>query len=137
MSIEAVLNKIIERNQLIGTLALESVQCYNDHYDMAALACLFILVEQTIKFRLNVIEGNYHRLLKLAKEEKAITDDDFILLNFLRELRNKMFHENHYAWSFEVRGIQHFFSEDNTKRLLFSEYAEPCFQIVIRLLEES
>jgi hypothetical protein len=134
---ENILNKIIERNQLIGTLALESVQCYNAHYDTAALACLFILVEQTVKFRLDVTEGNYNILLKSAKEEKAITDDDFTLLNFLRELRNKMFHENYYTWSFEVRGIQHFFSEDNTKKLLFSEYAEPCFQIVIRLLEES
>jgi hypothetical protein len=137
MAMEDILNKIIERNQLIGTLAVESVQCYNDHYDMAALACLFILVEQTVKFRLNVIEGNYNSLLELAKEEKAITADDLTLLNFLRELRNKMFHEKHYAWSFEVRGIQHFFSEDNTKRLLFSEYAEPCFQIVIRLLDGS
>ena len=63
------LNEIIAKDLVIGTLAREAVECYEENKNMAALACLFILIEQVIKLSLDQTEGNYYRLLRTAKEK--------------------------------------------------------------------
>jgi hypothetical protein len=52
-------NRLIERDLLFGTLAREAEECYEENKGMAALACLFILAEQAIKFAVNKLDGNF------------------------------------------------------------------------------
>lgn len=129
-----IVNELVARDRVLGTLAKEAIECSEEKKNMAALACLFILVEQAVKFALDRTEGNFYRLLKTAKEEKLLGDEDFSTLNRLREIRNRMFHETHYAWFYEKNGISYPFSEDETKKEIFDDFSGKCFEIVLKLL---
>ena len=55
-------NKLLERDLLFGTLAREAEECYKENRGMAALACLFILAEQAIKFAVNKVDGTFNNV---------------------------------------------------------------------------
>ena len=129
-----IVSKLTARDQVLGTLAKEATECSEENKNMAALACLFILVEQAVKFALNRTEGNFYQLLETAKEEKLISGDDFSVLDRLRQIRNRLFHETHYAWFYEKAGILYPFSEDETKKLIFDDFSGKCFEITLKLL---
>lgn len=92
-----IINELIARDRVLGTLAREATECSEEKKNMAALACLFILVEQAVKFALDKTEGDFSRLLRVAKKEKLISSKDFAIINQLRQIRNKLFRESHYA----------------------------------------
>jgi len=127
------INKIIEKDLVLGGLAREAEECYFEGKNMAALACLFVLVEQAVKFGLDKIGGNFSDLIKEARDSKIISQQDFDMLNELREIRNKLFHELHYAWILEDE-IAHPFYEDTTKRKIYAQYSDQCFDVVLKML---
>jgi uncharacterized protein YutE (UPF0331/DUF86 family) len=104
---------------------------------MAALACLFVLVEQAVKLAANRIEGDFHECSRLLREEELISEEEFLTINQLREIRNRMFHESHYAWFVEISGVAYPLSEDETKGKLFAEFSDRCFAAVLKLVEGS
>ena len=129
-----IVNDILAQDLVLGTLAREAMECYAENKNMAALACLFILVEQAIKFGLERTEGDYYGLLRVARKRQLISDEEFKALDQLREIRNKMFHESQYAWFMESKGIRYPFSEDETKRLMFEIFSETCFKVALKML---
>lgn len=118
---------------MLGTLAKEAIECSQEDKNMAALACLFILAEQTVKLAMDRTKGNFHQLLIIAKKKGLISNDDFSVLDKLKKIRNKFFHETHYAWSYEKDGIQHLFSEDETKKEIFDDFSDEVFGILLKL----
>ena len=104
---------------------------------MAALVCLFVLVEQVIKFGLDKVEGNFFGLIKKAKDNKIISEQEFNILNELREIRNKLFHELHYAWFLVENEMAYLFCEDTTKGKIYAQYSDRCFDIVLKILNHS
>ena len=96
-----IVNELIARDRVLGTLAREATECSEENKNMAALSCLFILIEQAVKFALDRTEGNFYQLLKTAKKRKLISGEGFSVLDRLRQIRNKLFHETHYAWFYE------------------------------------
>ena len=130
----SAVNRIIEQDLVLGTLSREAVECYADNKNVAALSCLFLLMEHSIKRGLAVDDGNFAKSINDAYNQKLISIVEYKMLEELRELRNKMFHENHYAWALEIDGVAYFFSEDSTKRLLFTHFAEDCFETALKLM---
>ncbi len=129
-----IVNELLDQGLVLGTLAREAEKCSEKYFHMAALACLFILIEQAIKFALYETKGNFHALLRLAKEKKLISAEEFIIINHLRQVRNKMFHESHYAWFNEINGLFYQFSEDETKKEIYDTFSSDCFKIVLKLI---
>ena len=129
-----LVNEIIARDLVMGTLARESLECYEENKNMSALACLFILTEQAIKVSLNKQEGNFAKLINEAKSKGIVSEDEFYLLNDFREIRNKIFHENNYMWHIEVNVIFYPFSENQTKKTIFEKYSEICFRTTLNCL---
>ncbi|MCW4005558.1 MAG: hypothetical protein NWF04_03025 [Candidatus Bathyarchaeota archaeon] len=130
-----VITKLLERDFLIGTLAQEAEECYEENKGLAAFACLVILVEQVTKFSINKTEGNFRECLAEAVNKKVITQEEFELLDQLRDARNKFFHEYHYAMFWEENNVLWPFSENDTRLHVYEIYAEQCFQIALRLIE--
>ena len=129
-----IVTELLDQDLVLGTLAREAEECSEKNFHMAALACLFILIEQAIKFALNETKGNFHSLLILAKEKNLISAEEFTMINHLRQVRNKMFHESHYAWFNEANGLFYQFSEDETKREIYDTFSRDCFNIVLKLI---
>jgi len=131
-----IIDELIAQDLVIGTLAREAKECSHEGKNMAALACLFILAELTVKLALNRTKGNFYQLLETAKEKKLISHEEYSLLDNLRQIRNRFFHETHYAWSYEKGSIAHLFSEDETKKEIFDDFSNAVFQIMLRLLSQ-
>ena len=129
-----IVAKIIKEDRLLGNLAQEAEECYSEDKNMAALACLFILVEQAIKFGLEKTEGNFADLIKEAKENGILSQIEFDMLNDLRKIRNGLFHETHYSWILEEDGVASFFSENETKEKIYALFSTRCFEIVLKML---
>ena len=128
--------EICAKDKMLGDLSRECLWCAENNQYMAALACLFILVEQSIKMAMYVTEGHFATLLESAKENGIISLKEYGVINQMREIRNKLFHENHYAGAMEKDGLIWQFSEDETKELLFNELSLPCFNVIFNLLNK-
>lgn len=131
-----IITKIAEKDRVFGKLCLEAQFSYEQGNYFSAIACLFVLSEQIIKFTNNEIDGNFHSEIKKAQETKQINDTEFNLLESLREIRNKVFHENHYPLGLEIDGNFWSFSEDETKKLIYTEFSPSLFQLVLKLLDQ-
>lgn len=114
-----IITKIIERDNIFGKLCSETQSSYEQENYFSALVCLFVLAEQIIKFSVDKNDGNFHRAIIEAQEKNIIDLTEFQLLNSLKEIRNKIFHENHYPTGLEIDGKFWSFSEDETKELIY------------------
>lgn len=131
-----IIAKIIERDRIFGKLCLEAENSYEQDNYFSALACLFVLSEQIIKFSVNKIDGNFNKVIAEAKEKNLINDTEFQFINSFREIRNKIFHESHYPTGLEINGKFWSFSEDETKQLIYKEFSSKIFQLIFKLLKE-
>jgi len=128
-----IINEIIARDRVLGDLSYEAELCSSEDKNMASIACLFILAEQALKMGLCQNEGNFCNLIKTAEKNQIISDDDSIILNKLRLIRNKMFHENHYMNFIEIDGIAYPFSENETKKIIYEKLSIKIFDIIMKL----
>lgn len=125
---------IISLDMMLGDLARDAEECYCENKYMAALACLFILSEQTIKMTLDVTEGNFKNLIDNACKECLISKNENDTLHSLREIRNKLFHESHYCYFLELNEIFYPLSEADTKKIIYEMYSDRCFKIIHKLI---
>lgn len=65
-----------------------------------------------------------------------LSDEEFLILDEVRKIRNKIFHESQYGLFYAKGGIEYPFSEDVTKREIFNDFSYECFRIVLKLLHE-
>lgn len=128
------INDIIARDMVLGNLAREAEECYDSSLYAAAIAYLFLLTEHAIKHRVEELEGNYLEILSRAKKNGIISETDFSILDHLRKIRNKLFHECNYRCALEINDIAYFFSEPDTKELIYEMYAGKCFNIVKKIV---
>jgi len=131
-----VITEIIERDYIFGKLCSEAQNSYEQENYFSALVCLFVLSEQIVKFSVNKIDGNFHKAIAEAKEKSLINDKDFQLLDSLREIRNKIFHESHYPTGLEIKGKFWSFSEDDTKELIYKNFSPKIFELAFKLITQ-
>ncbi|MEE8479387.1 MAG: hypothetical protein V3S42_05180 [Candidatus Neomarinimicrobiota bacterium] len=131
------INKILERDRVFGEICQEAEISYKNENYFSAIACLFIVAEQTIKHLLNKKNGNFYKLLTEAREIKKISESEFALIDILRDFRNKLFHENHYSLGIEIKGKLFPVDEKETKKIIYEQFAGSVFEIVLRITKES
>lgn len=131
-----IIEKITERDRIFGKLCFEAQNSYNQENYFSAIACLFVLSEQIIKFSVDKIDGSFNRAIVEAKEKSLIDDTEFQFFNSLREIRNKIFHESHYPTGLEIEGKFWSFSEDETKELIYKKFSTKLFQLTLKLIEK-
>jgi len=128
---EDLANEIAAYDKVKGELALQAEECARQGMYMAALACLFILVELTLKEGLNQISGNFAMAIREARKTDLISKEEFKLLEELRLFRNGLFHENHYSRFATDGKLLYQYSEDDTKELAYHQFAGPCLRLVL------
>ena len=95
---------------------------------------MFVLAEQIIKFSVDKTDGNFHEVIIEAQKKNLIYFAEFQILNSLKDIRNKIFHESHFPTGLEIEGIFWSFGEDETKELIYKEYSQRIFNLVFKLL---
>ena len=129
-----IINQITEKDRVFGKLCSEAeCSCKYENY-FSALACLFVILEQIIKYAANEIDGNFYQTTIKAKEEGLIDETEFEMVNTLRKLRNKIFHENHYSMGIEINEKNFPIDEDEIKEILYKNFSERIFLLVLKLI---
>ena len=77
------INEIIAIDMVLGDLAREAEECYNNSLYAAANACLFLLSEHAIKHGVEELDSNLSMLLSKAKKIGIISEGDFLILDHL------------------------------------------------------
>jgi hypothetical protein len=126
-------NDIAASDMVFGRLALESIYCHNNRYDTAALSCIFVLCEAAIKRSLNETRGNFSRSIQQATKAGIISEEERLMLNCVRDIRNKLFHEDHYSCILEFGGLFWQLSEDDTKFEIYNMLSEPVFKLILKI----
>jgi hypothetical protein len=129
-----IVNQISARDCIFGKLCSEAQNSYEQENYFSALACLFVLAEQIIKFSVDKIDGNFHQVIIEAQKKDIIDYNEYQFLNSLKDIRNKIFHESHYPTGLEIEGKFWSFGEDETKELIYREYSQKIFYLVFKLL---
>jgi len=118
----------------VGTLASEAIESAIDGRFMAGLACLFILAEQSVKQASQVISGNFNKEILTLQRTKFLSEDEILILTELRNIRNAVFHENHYMHAVITDGKAAMFSEQNAKEQIWNKFSLPVFNICLKLM---
>ena len=129
------INKISAKDRSRGTFAGEAYECMKAGKNMPALCSLFVLSEQAVKSALGILEGNFYNLSIKARNKGLITAEEFRILDNLREIRNKLFHEDHHSLFISDKNGTNFpVDESETWGMIFRIYAPDCLAIVAKLL---
>lgn len=131
---DTIVNKIIERDRVFGNLCLEAEYSRINKNYFAALACLFVISEQIVKYMVNKNDGNFKQTTLEAKKSGFIDESEWEMLNSIRDMRNKIFHENHYSLGIEIKNKIFPISEDETKEIVYNKYSRGIFNLVLRAI---
>jgi len=129
-----IVNTICEKDRVFGKLCLEAEHSYQNQDYFAAIACLFVLAEQVIKYCVDKNHGKFQDSLVEAKNKNIINEDEFCVLNELKTLRNKIFHENHYSLGLVINDKVYPIDEDETKQIIFEKFSDRLFFIVLKII---
>lgn len=118
-------------SRVLADLLTEAESAYENENYFAALACLFVATEQTLKERMDVSDGNFHELIERAIKSKKINDDEYRFILELKNYRNKLFHEDHYATGFVFDDLVYPAYESDTKKILYDIFEDRVFGFVL------
>lgn len=128
---------IEERHRSLGILAREAIDCYDGEMYMSAITNLFIVTEYICKFVNDENSGNFKQSIDKAFIGEFITLDEKDLLNLVRQLRNKMFHESHEMYAIVIDGKAWMFSDAETKQMIFESLSRQVYPILSRLMKST
>lgn len=129
-----VVEEIRVHGLAIGTLANEAIESANDERYMAALSCLFILAEQSVKQASQVTSGNFKNEISTLEKGGVLSEEEIHILTELRNVRNAIFHESHYMYAVVSEGKATMFSEHDAKEQLWDKFSLPVFNICLKLI---
>jgi hypothetical protein len=131
----AIVNKILERDRALGNLCKEACQSYEQNNYFAAIACIFIVSEQVLKYSLDKNSGNFNQCILEAKNKNIINNEEYLMLDNIRNMRNAIFHENNYSQGLTIGGKLYPIDEDETKQIIFDLFSEPIFKMTLNIIE--
>jgi hypothetical protein len=130
-------NDIIARHELFGELCLEATLSYENKNYTAALACLFVLTETSLKFAIEDDPEDKWGLdmsISEAKKKDFITKEQVKELRFLQLVRNTLFHQDSYSSVIEHEGTAFPLADPDTKKLLYETLWEQVFLIAKQIV---
>jgi hypothetical protein len=132
-----IVEQIRAHGLAIGTLANEAIESANDGRYMAALSCLFILAEQSVKQASQVTSGNFKKEISTLENNNLLSADEILILTELRKVRNAIFHESHYMYAIVSEGKATMFSEQDAQEQLWDKFSLLAFTICLKLITQS
>lgn len=132
--IKKITELIREHGLALGILADEAVESAKDERYMAALVCLFVFTEQLLKQLNDVCSGNFRKQIVELLEKEVISNEEALILDNLRKIRNILFHENHYMYAIVENDKALMCSEYEAKEDLWNKLALPVLDICLKLI---
>lgn len=137
MTKKQLINTIIAKHRPFGTLCYEAYTSNENGNYMAALSCLFVLTELVLKDKLEIDPEDrlgLYKVIEKAKSDGIISYAERLKLHEIREVRNALFHDDHYENILEIGGLLWPIYEDETKEQLFNFYSDFVFKLAARLV---
>jgi hypothetical protein len=133
--ISDLISDIAAHDRLMGFAALQMNQCAEDERWFPALASLFPLTEQALRWASNAKdETRLEKVIESAREQKIVSYDESEVLDSLRKYRNVYMHTNFHGVAFSIEGLYYWTGEAETAEELYRAFALPCMKIVYKLL---
>ncbi|QQG51082.1 MAG: hypothetical protein HZB75_01045 [Candidatus Saccharibacteria bacterium] len=132
-----LINNIVVHHQLFADLAQEADQCYKNESYTAALACLFVLAESSLKYKIEADSQDklgLYAAIEQARGDRYITDSEAKQLHTLRQLRNELFHNDSYAGTLVVGELSYPLYEHASKQLIYEMNWKFVFKLVLKLV---
>ena len=131
--IKQLVNSIGSRSVLMNEFLIQIVSAYERDHHMLAFAGTVMTLEHMVKFSAGMVGGNFHTAMKNIKNENRITSSEYDALNFVRQIRNSMFHDDPYSMVLEIDGKACFLSEDSTYERLLDDHFVKILRIMNKL----
>ena len=131
-----IINGIAGGDGLMGRLCTEAQNSYEQGNYFAALIMVFVAVEQSTKRAVDMASGNFEHAIKKTQELGLLKKEDIRLAHALRFLRNRIFHKNQQSSGVVIEGLMHFFSDDDTMKLLYEVFSLKTFSLILKLESE-
>jgi hypothetical protein len=117
----------------LGEIAKESYDCYINGLFSSALFDLFIVMEHFCKESNEATDGSFYKSIEGLYLSNRINLEERDVLLELKNIRNKMFHENLASWFIDIDGVALLFSESETKKILYEKYAGKILELVLKI----
>ncbi len=132
---EEVISDVSIKDNVLGWMAVEMHSSATQEMYYPAIATLFTLMEQTLKWATNSeSEDKLFAVINLANKMELITNEERLFLHELRMSRNKYVHANFHSEAFEWSGLLHPVNDSSTAEALYDHYSLPTLQIMLKLL---
>lgn len=132
-----LVNKISERDRVVGFFLLEMIDCYENNLYRSSLSILFQVVEQTLRFSffdkktLDIEHKmSFHDLIDDCFKENVINKEESAFLHQLRKVRNTIFHGAVFGMTFDIFGISYPIEDDESYKKVFDIIALKSLKIV-------
>lgn len=128
---------IVAKHQLFGDLCLEATASYESENYTAALACLFVLTEASLKLAIEDDPDDkwgLDRSISEARKKGFINKEQAKELRFLQSVRNILFHQDSYSNVIEYKGIAYPMADPDTKKFLCDILGERVFLTVRNII---
>lgn len=133
-SIEELADSISASDRAVGWMVYEMCNAARNENWYAALATLFVLVEQVLRwFTSAEAEETLSSILKRMDQEDIITEAEMDSLELLRLYRNKYVHSDFHSNAFIFDDLIYPVNEAETAQVIFENLALSCLQIIYKL----
>ncbi len=127
---QEIINDISSKNRVLGQICYEADRSYESENYFTALSCLFIATEHALKTKMGVPDGHFNSLIEDAKKQNLISDIEYFFIRELKNIRNKLFHEDHFSSFWEIDSLICPAYEDDTKQILYEKFSNDSFVFV-------
>lgn len=132
-----LINDITASHQVAGSLCYEAENSFIAENYMAALACLFIVVEICMKYKLDIDSADKYGLHKAIEESfklGVIDNDEQAILFEIKKVRNGLFHNDYYEQMVAIDNLLYPFYEEDTKQVLYERYSLFVFELTKKVV---
>lgn len=140
MNRQKIINDVFAHHPVLGELCREAEDSYDtDNYN-AALACLFVMAEASLKYAVDYEQADkmgFFQIIEKAKTIKFISKSESDTFHQLREVRNYLFHDDPYSLALPLNDLLYPLSESDTRKLLYELFADKAFEITKRAVTKN
>ncbi len=133
--VEDIIDEITVHDNVLGWMATEVQTAANESLWYPAIASLFTLTEQTLKWATDSDE-TFYKVIGLANEQSLINETEKDLLHHIRKIRNSYVHANFHAGTFVLDGLIYQINDSGTSERLYEMYSEPVMALILKIVRD-
>ncbi len=130
-SIESILNAIANADRSVGWMAYQMNESARQEHWYPALAALFILTEQVLRWAGAASDKEtLKELIKRSLDAGLLSQQEASILDTLREYRNKYMHADFHSNAFVFDDLIYPVNDIEAAEYIYGTMALPCLQII-------